>query len=331
MEDQSNRTGLREAQGIGSDSSNANEHSESQPVYQTAQLLHVYTERVPEGQEHSREPIHNTEAGQSPGEATQRCCCLKDDGTVRAEGSYCSLCGKLIDEQSRADHLPSVRPAPLPPEYAREFALSLPSLPCESSADDHNPSEYNEDPSQAEGRGKIPVHGMWPKKTPIQIPSRPREFECYLTDAVHPPTNETGFSIHFVAVQRYPDETIKVQGDFDWNVVKFIALGEEGMSIEESKPTYRISLTKDTKVTIEFELLRRDGKFEIVEILCAQEVPLHKILSASQHRLPGPIARILVRCLGEPGELCQNHIRMKIKYGQNQRIIIFPIWFCARP
>ena len=151
-----------QAQGIGSDSSNANEHSESQPVYQTAQLLHVYTERVPEGQEHSRDPIHNTEARQSPGEATQRCCCLKDqdDGTVRAEGSYCSLCAKLIEEQSRADHLPSVRPAPLPPEYAREFALSLPSLPCESSTDDHNPSEYNEDPSQAEGREKIPVYGM---------------------------------------------------------------------------------------------------------------------------------------------------------------------------
>ena len=44
------------------------------------------------------------------------------------------------------------------------------------------------------------------------------------------------------------------------------------MSIEESKPTHRISLTKDTKVTIKFELLRLDGKFEIIEILCAQEV-----------------------------------------------------------
>ena len=138
-----------QAQGIGSD--------ERLPVHQNEQ-------------EHSHEPVHNTETRQSPGEATQRCCCQKDqdDGTVRAEGSYCSLCGKLIQEQSPADHVESVRPAPLPPEYAHGFPHSLPSELCEDSIDDHNPStsrrpqrrQDNEDPSPAEGGGKIPVHGM---------------------------------------------------------------------------------------------------------------------------------------------------------------------------
>lgn len=339
MEDQRNETGFQTAQGIGSDESNANEHYESLPVHQTAQLL--YTERTLEEQEHSHEPVHNTGARQSPGEATQGCCCPEDqdDGTVRAVGTSCSLCGKLVQEQRSADHVQRVRPAALPPEYARAFASRLPSLPSENLIDDHNPStsrrpqipQYTEDSSLAEGGRKIPVHGTCGETTTYQIPSRPREFEYYLTHDLQPSTNGTVFSVHFVPVQRYQDEPIKVREDFNWNLVKLIAIGKEGMSLEESKPTHRISLTKDTNVTITFELLRRDGKFEIIEILRAQEVPLHRILSTSQHRLPGPIARILVRCLGEPGELCQNHIRMKIKYGQNETTIIFPTWFCACP
>ncbi|XP_068718175.1 uncharacterized protein [Montipora capricornis] len=261
METQRNRTSFQEAQGIGSDPSNGNEHSESLSVHETAQALH--TGSIPVEQEHSLEPaVHNTEARQSPGEATQRCCCPKDkdDGTVRAEGSYCSLCGKLIEEQSCADHLQSVRPAPLPQECASAFAFGLPSLPRENSID-----EYSEDPSQAEGGGKIPVHGTWRKKSTCQIPPRSREFEFYLTGDVHPESNEQWFSVHAIPVHRYPD------------------------------------------------------------------VPLYKILSKSQERLSGALARVIIRFHGEPGERFENRIRMTIKYGENQRNMIFPVWFHVRP
>lgn len=326
MEHQRNRTSFQEAQGIGSDPSNGNEHSESLSVHETAQALH--TGSIPVEQEHSLEPaVHNTEARQSPGEATQRCCCPKDkdDGTVRAEGSYCSLCGKLIEEQSCADHLQSVRPAPLPHECASAFAFSLPSSPRENSID-----EYSGDPSQAEAGGKIPVHGTWRKKTACQIPPRSREFEFYLRGDVHPESNEKWFSVHAIPVQRYPDETIKVSEDFDWNAAQPIAIGEEGMGLEESKPTHRISLTKDTNLTITFELLRRNENIEM-ESLPAQEVPLYKILSKSQERLSGALARVIIRFHGEPGERCENRIRMTIKYGENQRNMIFPVWFHVRP
>ncbi|XP_068718169.1 uncharacterized protein [Montipora capricornis] len=338
MEEHRNRTGLQAAQVNGSEPSNANELSESLPVHLSGQPLDA--ERIPIEHEHSVQPVltnaHNTEAREGLRDEMDRCRCLKiqEDGTVRDEGSYCTDCGMLIEEQSPTTPLQSVWP-PLPSGYAFYLPCSL----SENSMQDHNSStsrrprtrQDNEDPSPVEERGRTLVHGTWRKKTTFQIPSRPRVFEFFLTVDVTLATNEKRFSVQFLPVQRYPDENIKVSEDINLNAAKIIAIGEEGMSLKDNKHFHRISLTKNTKVTITFEILRRDGNIEIMGTQPAKEVPIHRILCTSQERFPGAITRVLIRCLGEPGQRCENHIRMTIKYGENQRAMIFPVWFHVQP
>lgn len=60
-------------------------------------------------------------------------------------------------------------------------------------------------------------------------------------------------------------------------------------------------------------------------------MPLYKILSLSQDRILGATAKVFVRCLGMPRELCEAHIRMTMKYGDTVKKMLIPIWvlkFC---
>lgn len=53
---------------------------------------------------------------------------------------------------------------------------------------------------------------------------------------------------------------------------------------------------------------------------------MHRINSLCQHRLPGATVQVRVVSLCEPGELCEDHIRMKMHYGQTTRRMLIPIW-----
>lgn len=56
------------------------------------------------------------------------------------------------------------------------------------------------------------------------------------------------------------------------------------------------------------------------------QAPLHRILSLSQNRIPGAIAKVFVECLAGPGHICQAHLRMVLEYGDTIRIMLIPIW-----
>lgn len=57
-----------------------------------------------------------------------------------------------------------------------------------------------------------------------------------------------------------------------------------------------------------------------------KQVPLMRIKSLCQNRIPGSIAQVHVEPLCEPGEVCQDHLRMTLDTGQTIYSMLIPIW-----
>ena len=60
-----------------------------------------------------------------------------------------------------------------------------------------------------------------------------------------------------------------------------------------------------------------------------KQVPLVHIMSLSQNRIPSPLVQVHVESLCEPGELCQDHLRMTLAYGRTTQRMLIPIWVNA--
>lgn len=60
------------------------------------------------------------------------------------------------------------------------------------------------------------------------------------------------------------------------------------------------------------------------------QVPLIRIKSLNQYRIPGPIATVFVECPpAEPGEICppHGHLKMDLNFdGNARRNMLVPIW-----
>lgn len=56
------------------------------------------------------------------------------------------------------------------------------------------------------------------------------------------------------------------------------------------------------------------------------QVPLMRIKSLCQNRIPGSVAQVCVMPICEPGEVCQDHIKMTINTGHTIHILLIPIW-----
>lgn len=51
-----------------------------------------------------------------------------------------------------------------------------------------------------------------------------------------------------------------------------------------------------------------------------------RIKSLCQNRIPGSVAQVCVMPICEPGEVCQDHIKMTINTGHTIHIMLIPIW-----
>lgn len=111
--------------------------------------------------------------------------------------------------------------------------------------------------------------------------------------------------------------------------IQVVPFGNEYSPQQENRHFHLLNL--ENEIIIKFELRREaQGRFRLQEEQRPFQVPLVHIMSLSQNRIPSPLVQVHVESLCEPGELCQDHLRMTLAYGRTTQRMLIPIW-SARP
>lgn len=284
------------------------------------------------------EPPQPGASGFSP---TEFCVCPGETTLLLdVNEAICPLCGKLIDKTVKeattsATNEPGATANGRVDGLISSLVQGLVIVPSEASLDDEIFSSTQENGSVdtdlpcEEGQGgiKIPVESI--SHPSVQVPCPPLLLKFFVLKQDHIDVNEMLFSLHFIEYSEQGRVTPSVSQLEQHLGMRFqvVPLGEEHSTQAESKHLHTINV--DQQITVMFQLLKQcETKF----ILRGDtfEVPLMRIKSLCQNRIPGSVAQVCVMPICEPGEVCQDHIKMTINTGHTIQILLIPIW-SSRP
>lgn len=254
--------------------------------------------------------------------------------------AICPLCGKLIDKTVKEATTSAADESGASANGHVDALIStlvqgLVIVPPEASLQDEIFASTQENWSVdtdlpcEEGQGgiKIPVESI--SHPSVQVPCPPLLLKFYVLKQDHIDVNEMLFSLHFIEYSEQGRVTSSVRQLEQHLGMRFqvVPLGKEHSTQAESKHLHTINV--DQQITVTFQLL---GQCERKFLLRGDtfEVPLICIKSLCQNRIPGSVAQVCVMPICEPGEVCQDHIKMTINTGHTIHIMLIPIW-SSRP
>lgn len=184
-------------------------------------------------------------------------------------------------------------------------------------------------PSPVIKSGNAPAEGFSDSSVPY--PCQPRQVTLYVIRNDHQLLDVMTFSVYCVEQSmqgRVASIVRQLQRD-QFSSIQVVPFGNEYSPQQENRYFHLLNL--ENEITITFELWREAQRsFRLQEEQRPFQVPLVHIMSLSQNRIPSPLVQVHVEPLCEPGELCQDHLRMTLAYGRTTQRMLIPIW-SARP
>lgn len=259
----------------------------------------------------------------------ETCNCTKGTGVAHVNGVTCPICDKVINlvvEESGQTTFTCGTESDL--SHILATGMPMGSLTPELSSGDQSakscePEYQRTVRAVGEDACKIPIEGD--SEMSVQMPCTPCDVTLFILQQNYPQTNEQQISIYFAENMGQTRIPLWIKQMEQNQGIKLVSSGDEHSSQQENKHFHHLCL--EGGITVKFELVKQiHRKFRIRNHQAIHEVPLHRIKSLCQHRIPGATLQVRIESLCEPGEVCQDHLRMTMENGQTIHKFLIPIW-----
>lgn len=238
----------------------------------------------------------------------------------------------MVEESEAHSRLNSLQLEFAGPLAGEVFSNGLPSLPNNAERNREGNNCVNFEDANATGENWLPlaeqetgtpIHSY--SASAVQMPCQGTDFTYYVSVQEYPATNEQCFSMYFVSSNLFQTKKVakRIQEQLE---IKLVPIGDEYLCQRESRHFHTAFIDTYMDLTLKFQLVSVNGNFRIMHARTADKVTLQRILALGQHRIPGAIANVFVKCVGNLGEPYQDHLRVILQYGDTTRHMLIPIW-----
>ncbi|PFX20794.1 uncharacterized protein LOC111336433 isoform X2 [Stylophora pistillata] len=283
----------------------------------------------------------STQPGASGFSPTESCACPGGKTLLLdVNAALCPLCGKPFDKTLEDATLNATTAADQSGATANGEVDAVTSLlvdglvivPSEASLEDEifastpENESINTDPPREERQAGIKIPVESDSRSSVPLPCPPLLLTYFVLKRDYRNVNEMSFSLHFVenSDQGRVLESVRHLEQQLGIPLHVVSLGEQHSTQVEHKHLH--TLYVNDQIMVKFQLLRQCETRFTLQDQPPFQVPLIHIKSLCQDRIPTSVAQVHVTPNCQPGEVCQDHIKMTIDTGQTTHIMLIPIW-----